>query len=174
MPPRNAVSDAPARTVPAPVASATRRNANAAATAAAAAPAARSKTIAHAAREAGVHVETIRYYERLGLIPRPAPRGAYRQYPSVTIDRIRSIKRAQDFGFSLREIQELFHMTAEGDSSCLAICAKVEQKVREIEERIASLQALRDELRGLMKKSTKVGPATNCQVLQEIRRRKTN
>jgi MerR family mercuric resistance operon transcriptional regulator len=118
-----------------------------------------------------VHVETIRYYERLGLIPRPAPRSGYRHYPESTIDRIRSIKRAQDFGFSLREINEIYSMTATDNSSCRAMCAKVEEKVREIQARIASLIELRDELQGLVKQSSKVGPATNCHVFQAFQRR---
>lgn len=170
--PRNAVTSARARNAPAPPATATRPKASAAATAAVAAPAAKNKTIAQAAREAGVHVETIRYYERLGLIPRPAPRSGYRHYPEATIDRIRSIKRAQDFGFSLREIDELYSMTATSDSSCKAMCAKVAEKIREIEARIAALTELRDELRGLMKQSSQVGPATNCQVFQAFENRR--
>ena len=113
-----------------------------------------------------MHVETIRYYERLGLIPRPPARSGYRHYPEATIERIRSIKRAQDFGFSLREIDELYSMTATSDSSCQAMCAKVDEKVREIEARIASLVELRDELRGLVRRSARSGPATNCQVFR--------
>lgn len=170
---RNAAPNANAPKAAAKAASASRANATAVADAVA--PAAKSKTIAQAAREAGVHVETIRYYERLGLIPRPAARGGlsagYRHYPASTIDRIRSIKRAQDFGFSLREINELYAMTAGDDSSCRAMCAKVDQKVREIEARIASLIELRDELRGLVEQSARVGPATNCKVFKAFQDR---
>lgn len=170
---RNAATSANAPKAAPRAASARPVTANA--VAAVAAPAAKSKTIAQAAREAGVHVETIRYYERLGLIPRPAPRGGlsagYRHYPASTIDRIRSIKRAQDFGFSLREINELYAMTAGNDSSCGAMCAKVDQKVREIEVRIASLIELRDELRGLVEQSARVGPATNCKVFKAFQDR---
>ena len=165
---RNAATSASA---PKAAAKAVRAPVTANAVADAVAPAAKSKTIAQAAREAGVHVETIRYYERLGLIPRPAPRSGYRHYPASTIDRVRSIKRAQDFGFSLREINELYAMTAGGDSSCRAMCAKVDQKVREIEARIASLIELRDELRGLVEQSARVGPATNCKVFRAFQDR---
>jgi MerR family mercuric resistance operon transcriptional regulator len=139
------------------------RSANASAAADVAAPVARSKTIAVAAREAGVHVETIRYYERLGLIPRPAARSGYRLYPASTIERVRSIKRAQDFGFTLREIDEFFGLSG---GSCKEMCAKVDEKVREIEARIAALIELRDELRGLVSKSAQTGPASNCQVFK--------
>jgi DNA-binding transcriptional MerR regulator len=159
--PGNAATSASARRVA--TLSANAKAATASADVAAAAPAAKSKTIAVAAREAGVHVETIRYYERLGLIPRPAPRSGYRLYPASTIDRIRSIKRAQDFGFSLREIDEFFGLSG---GTCREMCAKVDEKVREIEARIASLIELRDELRGLVAKSAQQGPATNCQVFQ--------
>lgn len=166
---RSAAKSASARPDAAPAASAKPATANA--VAAAAAPAAKSKTIAVAAREAGVHVETIRYYERLGLIPRPAPVSGYRRYPEKTIDRIRSIKRAQDFGFSLREIDELYSMAATSDGSCQAMCARVDEKVREIDARIAALVELRDELQGLVKRSSRRGPATNCQVFQAFQRR---
>lgn len=113
-----------------------------------------------------MHVETVRYYERLGLIPRPAARGSYRHYPEATIERIRSIKRAQDFGFSLREIDELYTMVATDAKSCQEMCALVDQKVREIEARIEALRGLRDELKGLVAKSRRSGPASNCQVYQ--------
>ena len=152
----------------APLAPVTPARANAAAIAAVAAPAAKSKTIAQAAREAGVHVETIRYYERLGLIPRPVAHAGYRHYPQSTIDRVRSVKRAQDFGFSLREIDELYAMTASSDSSCQAMCAKVDAKVREIEARISSLVELRNEFQAMVKRSARQGPATNCRVFQAL------
>lgn len=167
---RNAATSASAPKAAAKAASARPVTANAVADAVA--PAAKSKTIAQAAREAGVHVETIRYYERLGLIPRPAPRSGYRHYPASTIDRVRSIKRAQDFGFSLREVNELYAMTAGDNSTCRAMCAKVDQKVREIEARIASLIELRDELRGLVEQSARVGPATNCKVFRAFQDRR--
>ena len=159
--PRNAAINASVRKAAAPAASA--KSASVSAAADADAPAARSKTIAVAAREAGVNVETIRYYERRGLIPRPAARVGYRLYPASTIDRIRSIKRAQDFGFSLREIDELFGLSG---GSCKEMCAKVDEKVRQIDERIAAMIELRDELRGLVAGSAKVGPASNCQVFK--------
>ena len=156
----------------APLVLATKAKASVAATAAAAAPVAKNKTIAQAAREAGVHVETIRYYERLGLIPRPAPLAGYRHYPQTTIDRVRSIKRAQEFGFRLREIEELYAMTATSDSSCQAMCARVDAKVREIEAKIRSLEELRDELQGMVKGSARRGPAANCEVFRAFQSRR--
>ncbi len=150
----------------APLVNVTRAKASAAANAAVAAPAAKGKTIALAARGAGVHVETIRYYERLGLIPRPVSYGGYRHYPEATIARVRSIKRGQDFGFSLREIAELYAMTASSESSCQAMCAKVDAKVREIDARIAALVELREELKGMVGRSARQGPATNCEVFR--------
>ena len=65
-------------------------------------------TIGAVARKAGVNVETIRYYQRIGLVREPArPRGGVRRYPPETVERLRFIKRAQDLGFSLAEIADL-------------------------------------------------------------------
>ena len=163
MSPKNAVINASVRPAAARIANARPVAASAGADVAAPVPAARSKTIGQAAREAGVHVETIRYYERRGLIPRPAARSGYRVYPEATVERIRSIQRAQDFGFTLREINELFGLSG---GTCREMCAKVDAKVKEIEARIASLVELRDELRGLVSLSANAGPATNCLVFK--------
>lgn len=63
------------------------------------------------ARQAGVNVETIRYYQRIGLLREPArPQGGVRRYPPDTVERIRFIKRAQDIGFTLEEVAELLRL----------------------------------------------------------------
>src|SRR3546814_18644956 len=83
-------------------------------------------TISRAAKAANVNVETVRFYERRGLIdqpPKPTGRGM-REYDSNTVDRIRFIRQAQDIGFSLREISELLSLLADPDPDCAAVRAR--------------------------------------------------
>ena len=132
-------------------------------------PAARSskRTIARAAREAGVGVETIRYYERIGLIARPRASSGYRDYPDDTVLRIRFIKTAQKFGFSLKEIEELTGM-ADSQVSCEAMCARVEEKLQQIDMKLMQLRLLREELSTLLRKSPRKGSFSNCEVYGTI------
>ncbi len=105
-------------------------------------------TIGRLAREAGVHVETVRYYQRVGLIDEPPrPPDGYRIYPVETVDRIRFIKRAQSLGFRLQEITELLEL---GDGHCADVRSRAEQKLATIERQIADLAALRDTLSRLV------------------------
>ena len=133
------------------------------------APAARqirnSRTISVAAAEAGVHVETIRYYERLGMIPQP-PRGrSYRHYPDSTIRTLRFIRQAREFGFTLKEIEGLIALERQ-DAGCEDMCVQVDLKVAEIERRITALTALRDELSRLLKQSPRRDRHTECKVYE--------
>lgn len=107
-----------------------------------------SLTIGRLAREAGVHVETVRYYQRVGLVNEPPrPPGGYRVYPAATVDRIRFIKRAQGLGFSLQEITELLEL---GDGHCADVRSRAERKLATIEQQIADLNTLRDTLSQLV------------------------
>lgn len=111
-----------------------------------------------------MNLETIRYYERIGLIEQP-PRNqnGYRHYPDATVDRVRFIKNAQEHGFALREVEELIGM-AEAHTTCAEMCGRVEVKVREIDDRIAALTRLRNHLAELLGQSPKRGPHENCKV----------
>jgi MerR family mercuric resistance operon transcriptional regulator len=102
-------------------------------------------TIGGVARKAGVNVETVRYYQRRGLLAVPAlPLGGMRRYGDPTVKRIRFIKRAQALGFSLREIGALVEL-AEG-RSCSTACGAAERKLKEIERRIDDLRTMHAEL----------------------------
>jgi MerR family copper efflux transcriptional regulator len=110
-------------------------------------------TIGALAREAGVNVETIRYYERRGLLAKPArPESGYRQYPQETITRLLFIKRAQALGFSLKEIGELLSLEIV-DINCAKVLALTQRKILDIESKICSLTAIKLTLSEL---------ATNC------------
>ena len=103
------------------------------------------------AGRAGVHPETLRYYERRGLLHEP-PRtlGGYRNYPDATVGLLRFIKRAQDLGFTLDEVEELLHLNGGGPDGCDAARALAEARKADLEARIADLQRMRDSLADLI------------------------
>ena len=99
-------------------------------------------TIGKLARAAGVNIESVRYYQRVGLIEEPVkPASGYRLYPDETVDRILFIKRAQLLGFSLKEISELLEL---GSTHCVDIRQKAELKRDDINIKINELSVLRD------------------------------
>ncbi|MFC6050407.1 MerR family DNA-binding protein, partial [Methylobacterium hispanicum] len=103
----------------------------------------RDPTIGKAAREAGVGVETIRFYERQGLIAQPAKGAGYRTYPPEVIARIRFIRQAQRIGFSLKEAQELLALRADPQADCGDVRARARHKIAEVDARIAELLRVR-------------------------------
>ncbi len=105
-------------------------------------------TIGQLARRASVNVETIRYYQRIGLISEPEkPARGYRRYPTATTDRIRFIKRAQTLGFTLNEIMELLTLD---DGNCETARKIAEHKLEAIHRRIEDLIAMRNALTDLI------------------------
>ena len=109
-----------------------------------------SLTIGQLASAAGVNIQTVRYYERRGLVPRPGrtPSG-YRQYNADAVTRLRFIKRAQDLGFSLQEIADLFALRVQHASACAAVESKALEKIEVIEAKIKQLKRLRTVLQRL-------------------------
>jgi len=108
-----------------------------------------SLTIGAVAKAAEVHVETIRYYERLGLLAQPAkPLGGVRRYAQDAVDRVRFIKRAQQLGFSLDEILRLLAL-AEA-RSCRSARSLAEEKLGLVKARIADLERMRGVLEELI------------------------
>ena len=107
-------------------------------------------TIGRVAERAGVGVETVRFYEREGLIEQPArPRSGYRKYPERVVSELRFIRRSQELGFSLREIDELMSLRLAPEANSADIKLRAEAKIAEIEEKIADLQRMRDALQRL-------------------------
>jgi Hg(II)-responsive transcriptional regulator len=99
------------------------------------------------AEKAGVNSETLRYYERRGLLERP-PRtpGGYRDYPTSAVELLRFIKRAQELGFTLEEIAELLHLESGGPDSCQAARALAEARKADLDARIADLRRMSSSL----------------------------
>ncbi|GBQ29850.1 helix-turn-helix domain-containing protein [Gluconacetobacter azotocaptans] len=108
-------------------------------------------SIGELGRRAGTKVETIRYYERSGLLP-PPPRssGNYRVYDQEHLRRLSFIRRARKLGFSLEQVRALLDMARHGDRPCDRIDAVVQEHVAEIERKIRDLQCLRHELSTLL------------------------
>src|SRR5215467_12384102 len=107
-------------------------------------------TIGQLARETGINLETVRYYERRGLLPKP-PRtsSGYRLFPIDAAQRLRFIKRAQDLGFSLAEISELLALRVSRRTSSAEVRKRAEGKIDDIERKIRSLESMRKSLRKL-------------------------
>lgn len=129
-------------------------------------------TIGQLAKQAGVGVETIRFYEREGLIaePKRRPSSRYRQYPPQAVGRVRFIRRAKELGFTLKEIQELLELRVDPGSTCANVRQRAREKIADIEQRIDSLARMKDALERLAKKCRGKGPTTECPILEEIDR----
>ena len=104
-------------------------------------------TIGQIARSAGVGVETVRFYERQGLLQEPARKeSGYRQYPEDVVARLRFIKRAKELGFSLKEIKELLALRVDPDTTCADVRSRAEAKIADVEEKIKALQRIKKAL----------------------------
>ncbi len=128
-----------------------------------------SLTIGHLARQAGINLETVRYYERVGLLP-PAPRSAsgYRLFPADAKRRLRIIRRAQELGFSLKEIRELLALRVSPRTTSAEIRKRAEKKIADIEGKIRSLESMSKTLRRLTKSCAGCGPASECPILESL------
>ncbi len=126
-------------------------------------------TIGQVAREAGVGVETIRFYERKGLIEEPPRReSGYRQYPREAVSRIRFIRRAKELGFTLKEIDELLSLRASPKSRCGDVRERAEAKIDDIEQKIRALQRMKTALEKLTAVCSGRGSVTDCPVLEAM------
>ncbi len=123
-------------------------------------------TIGKLAQRAGIAVQTIRFYERRGLIPDP-PRKAsgYRQYPAGTLRRLRFIRRAKELGFSLREIEELLALRLEPTTPCAAVQRQIGGKLQDVQERIRDLQRMGRALEELHTLCETNDPLGDCPIL---------
>lgn len=121
------------------------------------------------ARRAGVNLQTIHFYERQGLLP-PPPRTAsnYRMYSQDAVRRVQFIKRAQELGFSLRDIDLLLSLRARPRTRCADVRQQAAVKLRDIDEKIKSLQRMRKALTKLIAECSGQGPVTECPILEAL------
>jgi MerR family mercuric resistance operon transcriptional regulator len=131
----------------------------------------KSLTIGRLAKEAGVNLETVRYYERRGLLPKP-PRSSsgYRLFPTEAARRLRFIRRAQELGFSLKEIGELLSLRVSRRTTSAAIRSRAEAKIADIEEKIGSLESMKKTLQKLTKGCDGCAPLAECPILDSLDR----
>jgi len=124
--------------------------------------------IGEAATAAGVNIQTLRYYEVRGLLPEPRRRaGGYRDYEPDDVRRVRFIKRAQEVGFSLDEIRDLLELRSRerGAGAAREIAAA---KIRDIDERLRRLAAMRDALNQLVNACCSASGERHCPIIEAL------
>lgn len=119
------------------------------------------------AQSSGVGIEALRFYEQKGLLEKPKRTSAgYRQYSSTTVQQIRFIKRAQELGFTLKEIKELLDLQTTSKSTCGGVRIKADQKLKEIAEKIEDLKKMQKSLKKISNCCSKgEPPGKSCLVL---------
>lgn len=126
-------------------------------------------TIGELAKHARVNLETIRYYERQELLPKP-PRlqSGYRAFPEESVRRIRFIKQAQELGFSLKEIKEILSLQTELHSSGADVRKRVEAKIADVEDKIKALRAIKKGLVQLKATCNGMSSIDDCPILKSL------
>lgn len=123
-------------------------------------------TIGQAAHAAGVGVETIRFYQRKGLVEQPLrPASGPRRYPQATVDHIRALRQGQELGLSLAEIDALLALRADPDADCSDVHERAKGHLAEIEHRCARLSEVADKLRELIAACPGQGATHACTIL---------
>ncbi len=125
-----------------------------------------SMTIGRLARAADVGIETIRYYQQRGLLPRPAATGTFRHYPVALIARIRFIKRAQELGHTLAEIAELLRLEDGTDRASIRRIAA--DRLAQIEQNLADLRKMRKALIRMLDECNHTGMEEPCPIIATL------
>lgn len=121
------------------------------------------------ATQAGVNTQTLRYYERRGLLPEPERSDSgYRAYDTQAVRTVRFVKRAQRLGFSLEEVESLLNLAAGGPRSCDAAKSLANEKIAQLEQKVADLTAMRDSLRQLVATCSRSPSRRLCPLLEAI------
>ncbi len=130
----------------------------------------KTMTISKIAKEAGVGVETIRFYERKGLVdqpPKPSS-GSFRVYPAETAGRIRFIRQAQELGFSLREIKELLSLRTDPTTDCADVRERAQAKLDEVKRKVAQMKGIQTALEQLIAACPGQGALQVCSIIDAI------
>jgi len=126
-------------------------------------------TIGQVAQQAGVGVETVRFYERTGLLSAPPRRASgYRQYTQEAVRRIQFIKRSQELGFALKEIRELLCLRVDPDTTCGDVRQRAEAKMADIDAKLRDLQRMHQALAMLVAACDGYGPTSHCPILEAL------
>ena len=125
--------------------------------------------IGELAKRADVPIDTVRYYEREGLIPPPIRRASgYRDYVDADVDRLRFMRRAKGLGFTLHEIRDLLSLTAMSGDDMAALNAQTQAKLRDVEARIHALTRIREALQSLVTACPGHGALNRCPILAAL------
>lgn len=126
-------------------------------------------TIGTMAKRTGSKVQTIRYYEQIGLMPEPErTAGGQRRYGGTALDRLAFIRHARDLGFSLGAIRELLDLSDTPDHPCAHVDAIAHRQLKAVEARLIRLEALRTELNRMISQCAG-GVVADCRVLEVLR-----
>lgn len=121
------------------------------------------------AQAADVSIDTIRYYERRGLLPEPQRRpSGYREYGPVAVERLRFIRRAKELGFSLNDIHELLVLSHDRDAGVAGVKARAEVRLAEVERRMVELERMRAALEKLIAACPGHGDLGGCPILASL------
>ena len=128
-------------------------------------------TIGRVARQAGLAIDTVRYYEREGLLEKaPRTKAGYRQYSASAVARLRFIRQAKDLGFSLSEIRELLALRVDARKTCRDVKSRALRKIADVERRIVQLTRMRRALADLAAQCRGGGPTSSCPILEALER----
>lgn len=131
----------------------------------------RQKTIGWVAKEAGVNVQTVLYYERRGLLPAPSRSASgYRLFDEHTVRRIRFIRRAQELGFSLKQIAALLTLQGEQTATCAEVSSMAADHLENIEGKVHDLERMREALVPLVEACPGKGPLAHCPILDSLQK----
>lgn len=124
--------------------------------------------IGEMASATATNIETVRYYEKIGLLPPPARDAAnYRSYGNDHLARLSFIRRARDLGFTLDQVRELLDLADDRARSCAAVDAMASAHLAEIDRKLADLQALRGELSRLIG-DCRQGTVADCLIIETL------
>jgi len=128
--------------------------------------------IGKVAKLSGVSIDTIRFYERNGLIPDPPRReSGYRAYPEETVFRLKFIKNAKEIGFTLAEIRDLLGLRTTKEANCEAVQKMAEEKIRVVKEKIRTLEGIHVALEKLLESCREPGNPSECPILDVLEKK---
>jgi len=126
-------------------------------------------TIGDLARRTGVKVETIRYYERIGMLPEPGRTQAnYRAYDAAHLARLSFIRRARDLGFHLEQVKALIALSEDACNPCAEVDAIATAHLEEIDRKLADLAALRRELKEVVGQCRNGAAISECRIIDAL------
>lgn len=130
-------------------------------------PGAKPFRIGELSRRTGCSIETIRYYERIGLLPRPERRGSYRHYDEATVVSLTFVRRARDLGFTLEAVGALLRLAADRSTACAEARALAATHLRDVRQRIADLRLMERVLADAVQHCDTTPPAA-CPVIDAL------